>query len=329
LPQLWNTAKIKSFLLIWLLAPCLVAFFFHIYFFPSSPSISLLNTSAPTPKMAAKEDRVLLPKDVVPVKYSISLTPDLKNFTFQGKEDVDVEVKNTVNKLTIHSLDIKVSFVKRRNGLAITMTYFFPIRFTLLSSVLEVVLSKLLTLNPTKKRKQLLLPLRKNSLYVLDKCALCAIRVCVCSSPVHCLSDVATQVGKGVLNVVYQGNLNDQMVGFYRSKYTVANETRFVIVPTLLTSLPFKSSCSRTRIYWSPWCTHATPWFLSKCLNRYMATTQMEPASARRAFPGWDEPAVKAIFEISLTVPAHMTALSNMEPVSQQRTFLVAPHSHP
>lgn len=66
-----------------------------------------------------------------------------------------------------------------------------------------------------------------------------------------------------------------------------------------------------------------------------MATTQMEPASARRAFPGWDEPAIKAVFEISLTVPSHMTALSNMEPVlqksktTQQRLITLIPFSSP
>lgn len=35
-----------------------------------------------------------------------------------------------------------------------------------------------------------------------------------------------------------------------------------------------------------------------------------------RAFPCWDEPAVKATFGVTLIIPAHLTALSNMPEVS-------------
>ena len=46
--------------------------------------------------------------------------------------------------------------------------------------------------------------------------------------------------------------------------------------------------------------------------RKRMIATELEPADARRVFPCWDEPAFKASFEPSVTVPKNFLALSNM-----------------
>ena len=46
--------------------------------------------------------------------------------------------------------------------------------------------------------------------------------------------------------------------------------------------------------------------------RKRMVATELEPADARRVFPCWDEPAFKASFEPSVTVPRNFLALSNM-----------------
>lgn len=82
-----------------------------------------------------------------------------------------------------------------------------------------------------------------------------------------------------VLEMDYTGELNDKMKGFYRSKYVVNGGTE----------------------------------------ERYAAVTQFEATDARRCFPCWDEPALKATFDILLTIPQDRVGLSNMPVVKEEK----------
>lgn len=78
-------------------------------------------------------------------------------------------------------------------------------------------------------------------------------------------------IGMTNLKVQFKGCLNDNMCGFYRSKYHTEDGTL-----------------------------------------KYAAVTQFEPTDCRRAFPCFDEPALKAKFVIRVIVDKRLTALSNM-----------------
>lgn len=85
--------------------------------------------------------------------------------------------------------------------------------------------------------------------------------------------------GRATLHMSFKGILNDRMKGFYRAKYPATD---------------------------------------GSSTDRYMATTQFESVDARRAFPCWDEPAIKATFKVTLIAPKDLIALSNMPVVSEK-----------
>ena len=77
------------------------------------------------------------------------------------------------------------------------------------------------------------------------------------------------------LNVSFNYTLREDLVGYYKSSYSLGNNEM-----------------------------------------HYLATTQFEPTDARRAFPCFDEPGMKANFSIELTHSSDYHAVSNM-PIRQ------------
>ena len=49
-----------------------------------------------------------------------------------------------------------------------------------------------------------------------------------------------------------------------------------------------------------------------------MLSSKLEPADARRIFPCWDEPAFKATFALTVTVPQRFLAVGNMPVVREE-----------
>ncbi|KAK5988883.1 Alanine/arginine aminopeptidase [Cladobotryum mycophilum] len=82
--------------------------------------------------------------------------------------------------------------------------------------------------------------------------------------------------------IEFSGTINDKMAGFYRSRYKPAPGT----TP-------------------DPDTPHDDDWY-------YMFSTQFEAADARRAFPCFDEPNLKATYDFDIEIPNGLVALGNM-----------------
>lgn len=116
--------------------------------------------------------RVLLPADVEPEHYDLTLEPDLEKFTFEGTVKITVDVKEATDKVVLHQKEMVVWSAK-----------FIPSDGSATLSANEISLK-------------------------------------VSEMTVTLGFDTVLPVGKGVLEVVFTGILNDKMAGFYRSQYT-------------------------------------------------------------------------------------------------------------
>jgi puromycin-sensitive aminopeptidase len=88
------------------------------------------------------------------------------------------------------------------------------------------------------------------------------------------------------LHLAFRGSLNDKLRGFYRSTYKVP-------------APPGSGNGSDGG-------------------SEALAVTQFEATDARRAFPCWDEPAFKAVFDVTLVVDEGLAAVANTAVLGEQ-----------
>ena len=64
-----------------------------------------------------------LPDNVVPTRYTLTLTPDLKAATFTGSEKIDVQVEQPTDSITLNAAEIKFASVSAEvNGQQVPAT---------------------------------------------------------------------------------------------------------------------------------------------------------------------------------------------------------------
>ena len=117
---------------------------------------------------------------------------------------------------------------------------------------------------------------------------------------------------KAILSCKFTGELNDKMRGFYRYfLYFKYNKFKLLVI-----AMPrrFDSKLS----YWNFLCSFRSK-YTQDGEERYAATTQFESTDARRAFPCWDEPALKSTFSISVSAPKNRVVLSNMPMIEETK----------
>jgi len=132
--------------------------------------------------------------------------------------------------------------------------------------------------------------------------------------------DIDVQLAQPTRTIV----LNAAELEFHEA-YVIAGELRqtasvdFSANETAALTVPQAIPAGRARIsirYTGKLNDQLRGFYLSRGSNREYAVTQMEPTDARRAFPSFDEPAMKATFALSATIDARDTAISNGRVVS-------------
>ncbi|KAK2741234.1 Aminopeptidase 2 mitochondrial [Myotisia sp. PD_48] len=172
--------------------------------------------------------REVLPTNVIPRHYDLTLEPDFEKFTFEGTVVIDLDVVKDTTSITLNAIEIDIhSTIVSANGVEVIQT-------------------------PT---------------VAFDNDA---------QTATVSLGTTIPAGSKAQLKQKFTGKLNDNMAGFYRCSYKD-----------------------------------------SKGNKKYLASSQMEPTDARRAFPCFDEPALKAAFTVTLVADKQLTCLSNMDVASE------------
>ena len=175
-------------------------------------------------------DAVVLPSNVNPSKYSLTLQPDLDTFTFRGEQTIDIEIVEPTARIILNAAELEIG-------------------------------------GATLHR-----PPFNSSPEGGSGGGLAAHSISLDADTETATLDFGRTLspGKARLEMQFTGTLNDRLVGFYRSEYQD-----------------------------------------SEGQTRYLATTQFEATDARRAFPCWDEPAQKAVFDVTLVFDDSLQAVSN------------------
>jgi aminopeptidase N len=163
-----------------------------------------------------------LPKNVVPIDYSVAILPDAAKLTIEGTEKVTLEFREATATIVFNSLNQTLGSV-RLDGVAVK---------SVVSSD-EKQLTTVTLARPAPK-------------------------------------------GRHVLSFAYRGKIESGPQGLFAQHFVKPDGSKDVLL-----------------------------------------STQFEATDARRMFPCWDEPAFRATFELSVTVPAGWDALSNM-PVARR-----------
>ncbi|QIX02058.1 hypothetical protein AMS68_007575 [Peltaster fructicola] len=182
-------------------------------------------------------DREVLPDDVKPVNYDISLF-DLQSgepWTYQGKVNIELNVKKATKTVILNSHQLKLHSAEL---------------FTEAGKTASSSKASSITYDEKNQRASL-----------------------------HFDQDVSAS-SKAVLTISFKGVMNRSMAGFYRSRYKPTTE-------------PARSVARDSE-------------------HHYMFSTQFESSDARRAFPCFDEPNLKATYDVQIEIPDDLTALSNM-----------------